>query len=182
METKEESYGHAGEVSFSEDEWKLLISHVDNMEHELLLKFAVTTGLRREDVVSVLIENIDFNTGIMNYHEKKKKRWRKIPLNEEVLQMIKQYLNIVKRRQGKLFMFSGRTAYNILNRYTEKCGLGQRPFHALRATCVKFCAKAGWSSLEISRITGDTIEVIERHYAIPSMGDMQEAVKKKPII
>jgi integrase len=182
MVFQRESYGHAGEVSFSEDEWKLLMSKVDDMEHELLLKFAVTTGLRREDVVAVLIENIDFTTGILTFNEKKKKRWRKIALDTNVLLDIKKYLKVVKRREGKLFEFSGRTAYNILNRYCEKAGLAHHPFHALRATCVKFCMRAKWSSLEIAKLTGDTIEVLEEHYAVPSMGDMQETIRKKPII
>ncbi len=182
MSNKRESYGTSGEVSFSETEWQNLMSVVDNLEHELLLKFALVTGLRREDVVSVLIENIDFTTGILTYYEKKKKRWRKIPIDDSVLKLSKQYLNVVKRRQGKLFDFCGKTAYNVLNRYCKLAKLAPHPFHAIRATCTKFCIKKGWSSLEVARLTGDTVETIETHYAVPSMGDMQEAVKKKPII
>jgi len=182
MPWKREKYGTTGEVSFSETEWNQLISVVDNLEDELLLQFTVTTGLRREDVVNVLIENIDFNQHTLTYYERKKRRTRQIPLQEKVILKIRQYLNVVKRKHGKLFDFSGRTAYNKLNRYCEKANLKKRPFHSLRATCVKFCKKAGWDLLEIAKLTGDEVETIETHYAIPSGGDMSEVAKKKPTV
>jgi integrase len=182
MPEEREKYGHAGEVSFSDEEWKLVMASVDNIEHELLLKFAVTTALRREDAVSVVIENINFDKLELLYYEKKKKRWRTIPLEKETLRLIKQYLKIVKRRKGRLFEFCGRTAYNILQIYTNKVGLGRRPFHAIRATCTKFCIKKGWTPEEVSRLTGDTVEVLRACYMFPNMSDMHDAMNKKGII
>ena len=182
MQWKREKYGKTGEVSFSETEWNSLLGAVDSIEDELLLQFTVSTGLRREDVVSVLIENIDFDKETLTYYERKKRRTREIPLQIKVLKLIRQYLNVVKRRYGKLFDFSGRTAYNKLNRCCEKAGISKRPFHSLRATCVKFCIKSKWSLLEIAKLTGDEVETIETHYAVPSKGDMNEVAKNKPTV
>lgn len=182
MDEKQENYGHSGEVSFSEETWKKLMATVDNMEHELFLKFAVTTALRREDAVSVLIENIDFENKRLTYYEKKKRRWRTIPMDADVLRMVKQILNLTKRKNGKLFDFCGKTAWNILNRYCKKAGIEPHPFHAIRATSVKFYYKANWDELEISNLTGDTIEVLRKHYRVPSKDDMDEVMSKKPIL
>lgn len=182
MEWKREKYGVTGEVSFSETEWNKLIAVVSVLDEELLLRFAVTTGLRREDVVNIQIENINLEEKTLTFYERKKRKWRTIPLQDNVVKLITQYLGLVKKKKGKLFDFSGRTAYNILNRNCDKAGIKRKPFHALRATCVKFCIKAGWSFLEIAKLTGDTVLTLQQHYAIPSAGDMQEVVKEKPII
>jgi len=175
-------YGSCGEVSFSEEEWNKLLKVVDNLEDELLLKFAVSTGLRREDLVSVFIENINFEEGTLIFYERKKRKNRVIPLQENVIKLIKIYLNNTKRKQGWLFDFSGKTAYNRLAGLCDKAGIPRRPFHALRSTCAKFCLKAGWTELEVAKLLGDKIETIQTHYIVPSNSDMSEVVKKKSFV
>jgi len=177
-----QKYGSCGEVSFSEEEWEKLLKVVDTLENELLIKFAVTTGLRREDLVSVLIENINFEQGTLIFYERKKRKNRVIPLQENVIKLIKIYLNNTRRKQGRLFNFSSRTAYNRLNELCDKAGIPRRPFHALRSTCAKFCLKAGWTELEVAKLLGDKIETIQKHYIVPSNSDMSEVVKKKSFI
>ena len=175
-------YGSCGEVSFSEEEWGKLLKVVDNLEDELLLKFAVSTGLRREDLVAVLIENIDFEQGTLVFFEKKKKKHRTIPLQENIIKLIKIYLNNTRKKQGRLFDFTGRTAYNRLNELCDKAGIQRRPFHALRSTCAKFCLKAGWTELEVAKLLGDKIGTIQTHYVVPSNSDMSEVAKKKSFV
>jgi len=177
-----QKYGSCGEVSFSEEEWNKLLKVVDNLEDELMLKLAVSTGLRREDLVGILIENIDFEQGTLVFFEKKKKKHRTIPLQENIIKLIKIYLNNTRKKQGRLFDFTGRTAYNRLNELCNKAGIQRRPFHALRSTCAKFCLKAGWTELEVAKLLGDKIETIQTHYVVPSNSDMSEVVKKKSFV
>jgi len=177
-----QKYGSCGEVSFSEEEWNKLLKAVDNLEDELLLKFAVSTGLRREDLANVFISNINFEQGTLIYYERKKHKNRVIPLQENVLKLIKIYLNNIPKKQIRLFDFTGRTAYNHLNKLCDKAGIPRRPFHALRSTCAKFCLKAGWTELEVAKLLGDKIETIQTHYIVPSNSDMSEVVKKKSFI
>lgn len=69
-----------------------------------------------------------------------------------------------------------------LQEYCDLAGIERRPFHALRATCVKFCQKNNWTVEQVSKLTGDTIAVIQQHYSTPSNSEMQEVVEMKAII
>ena len=92
MKLKSDKY-KSGEKALSKKEYEKLISVIDNLGDELLIKMAVTTGLRREDLCNVRIDNINLNDGLMTFHESKKNTDRPIYLNPEVVLLIKKYLN-----------------------------------------------------------------------------------------
>ena len=180
MKLKSDKY-KSGEKALSRKEYEKLISVIDNIEDDLLIKMAITTGLRREDLLNVKIGNINLRDCLLTFHEQKKGIDRTIHLNPDIVQLIKKFLNTQEKRKN-LFSFSGSTAYRHLNRWCRIADIPQRPFHALRATCVKFCQMAGWSATEVSHLTGDTIRVIQEHYSTPSDGEMREVTQKKMII
>ena len=171
----------SGEQALTKAEWEKLKSVIDNFEDELLIKLAITTGIRREDIVSIKISNISVPDATLTFHEAKKNRDRTIPLNQEVVQLITKYLKTIPKRD-RLFNFTGRTAWNKLDRLCKLAGIAPRPFHALRATCVKFCQAAHWKPSEVSKLTGDSLRVIEEHYACPSDAEMKETAINKAII
>lgn len=171
----------SGEKALSKKEYEKLIGVIDNIQDELIIKMAVTTGLRREDLCNVKVNNLNLTDGILTFHEQKKGLDRPIYLNPDVIQLIKKFLKTQEKRD-KLFSFTGRTAYRHLNYWCRVAEIPERPFHALRATCVKFCQMAGWKPEEVSKLTGDSIRVIQEHYSTPSDGDMRDAIQKKPII
>jgi len=171
----------SGEKALSRKEYEKLISVIDNIEDELLIKMAITTGLRREDLCNIKVSNINITDGILTFHEQKKNLDRAIHLHPDVLQLIKKFLKTQDKRE-KLFSFGGRTAYRHLNHWCVVAGIPERPFHALRATCVKFYQAAGWNIELVSALTGDSIRVIQEHYATPTDGDMMDAIRNKSII
>jgi integrase len=76
-----------------------------------------------------------------------------------------------------------KTAYNMLQRNLSKLGFKENvPFHALRATCIKLCQKAGWTPEQTSKHVGDTIRVIQEHYSTPSIEEMKSVTRSKPIL
>ncbi len=171
----------SGEHALTKAEWEKLKAVINSFEDELLIKLAITTGIRREDIVNIKISNINLIDGILTFHESKKNLDRPIPLNPDVVQLIKKYLKTIPKRE-MLFNFTGRTAWNKLDRLCKLAGIPPRPFHALRATCVKFCQSAKWTPSEVSKLTGDSLRVIEEHYACPSDSEMKEATILKRII
>lgn len=171
----------SGEKALSRKEYEKLIGVIDNLQDELLIKMAISTGLRREDLCNVRVGNLNLNDGILTFHEAKKGLDRSIYLDSELILLIKKYLNTQTDRD-KLFSFSGRTAYRHLNKWCVVAGIPERPFHALRATCVKFCQVAGWKPEEVSKLTGDSLRVIQEHYAVPSDGEMRETTRSKRIL
>jgi len=189
-----------GEDALSQKEWGKLISVVDNLEDEVMLKMTVAKGFRREDIghgtlkrqrnnkkvkktTGIKIENIHFDDKRLTYYESKKDRIRDVPLNDSDITLIKKLINSRGKHQHEyLIIYSGRTAYRKLQEYCDKAGIRRRPFHALRSTCVKFCKAAGWSDEQVSSLTGDTISVIQEHYATPSTSEMAEVAEIKPVI
>lgn len=187
----------SGEKALNRKEYEKLVSVIDNLEDELLIKLAVSTMIRREDLCNILVRNINLEEGTLTFHEAKKDKKehiskkgskieaftmiRTIYLNPSIIVLIKKFLNTQEDRD-KLFSFCGRTAYRHLNHWCRVAGIAERPFHSLRATGIKFCQAAGWRGEEVSKITGDSMRVIQEHYATPTDGDMKSAVREKPII
>jgi integrase len=192
--------GHtSGERALTQKEYEALISHCITNEERLLLMLAVTTGLRRVDIAKVQISNIDLAEAKLTFHEHKKdrrdktgkvveERWRMIPLSPKVVQELTIYLNAVGKDHGG-FLFSwgeprwgDRTAHRRFQVMCDRAGVERRPFHALRASCIKFCQAKGWSPEQVAKLTGDTIAVIQQHYLTPSDQEMHETVREKEVV
>jgi integrase len=183
-----------GEKALTPNEWVKLQACIDNLEDEVLFKLAVSAGIRREDIgfsksknTGIRISDITEmpnGTGKLKFTEHKKNRIHEVPLGKEMMRLIRLLINSrdKKDRSPFLITYSGRTCHRRLQEYCDRAVIPRRPFHALRATCIKFCQTAGWRIEEVARLTGDTIAVIQEHYSTPSEGEMQEAVEDKAII
>jgi len=189
-----------GEQAFSKTDWIKFINVVDKLEDEVLFTLAVTCGFRREDichgtvrkyidnkkipvVTGIRIDSINLIEATITYYEHKKQRMRTISITESNVILIKKLLNTRGKMQSKwLITYSGATGYRKVQDYCKKAGIRTRPFHALRATCIKFCRAAGWEDEQIAHLVGDTIAVIQEHYMTPSTDEMKEVTALKPII
>lgn len=183
-----------GEKALSETEWKKLQEVIDNLEDEVLFKLAISTGIRREDIGHSKTKNTGIRisditelpngTGKLKFTEHKKNRIHEVPLSKEMMRLIRLLVNSRDKANKSQFLitYSGRTCHRRLQDYCDKALIPRRPFHALRATCIKFCQRAGWRVEEVAKLTGDTIAVIQEHYSTPSEGEMQEAIEQKAII
>ncbi len=171
-----------GQFALTQKEFGKLLCVCGTLEDELLLKMGVAFGLRREDIVNVRIADIDPNDMLMAYYEKKKDRIRTVPIGHNMMQLMRKHIATLPKNQSLLFAFSGSTAYRKLQRLCIIAAIPRRPFHALRATCVKFCQASGWTAEQVSELTGDTIRVIQEHYATPSQAEMSEVMRDKEVI
>lgn len=181
MDTKNGKPYRTGEFALTEKEYERILDACDSTEDECLIKFTVATGLRRADVVRVERQNI--RNGKVTYSEKKKGgRIREIYIGPKLQQVLSKYEKTIPKDQKLLFAFSERTAYNKLQHLCDIAGIDRRPFHALRATCIKRCQKAGWTPEQVVDLTGDTLRVIQEHYAVPSGQEMKELAGQKEIV
>lgn len=182
MRYKKERY-RSGEKALTFKEYDKLISVVDRLEDEVCFKLAISIGARREDLASIKVSDIDLDELKLSFYEQKKRRIHTVPLSPEMSRLIKQLLNSRGKNQTEdLFPYTGRTMYDRLQKYCDKAGIPRRPFHALRATCIKRCQAAKWTPEQVAKLTGDTIAVIQEHYAWPSSSEMQEVAMEKPVI
>lgn len=181
MVTKKERY-RTGEKALTRKEYDRVLEACGVLEDRVMVMLGVSLGLRRGDLVRVKVSNIDFKNHQLTYLEKKKgDRVRVVPIGQKLEQEIGMLIKTIPKGQDTLFSFKDRQAYNRFNTLCEKAGIGPRPFHALRATCIKFCQAGGWSPEQVSELTGDTIEVIQAHYATPSQAEMAETMRTKEV-
>lgn len=165
--------------SLTIEEQERLLSVTETFEDLCLFRLALTTGIRREDIASIEIGNIDLEGRRLKFWESKKRRWWEIPLTEAVCQDIQRFLNTFPRGRKRLFSFTGRTAYNHLQKYLKKAGIKKDlSFHDLRRSFVKTAKRRGLSPKAVSQITGDTLATIEQSYANLDMEELKEEVDK----
>jgi integrase len=183
-------YGTSGEHALNEPEVRALLSKINHYEDKTLLVLAITTGIRREDIVKIELHGIDFEKGEVKYWEAKKKRPWVVPIGSETKVTLESHVRTLPKGTRWLFPnrchpknhISGRTAYNIFQRWLVIAGLEHRPFHTLRATCIKLCQKRGWTPEQVSALTGDSIRTIQEHYVTPTNQEMIEVATTKPIL
>ncbi len=178
----------SGEYALLETQVKKLLGVVGRIDHEVLLRIAIECGLRRGDIVAIEQANLDLDEGWITFYENKKKMIHRVPLSNSLIKLIKQYLNIIGKNKwlfpsthNKRKHISSKTAWNTLNRYLIEATLPQRPFHALRATCIKLCQRKGWSIEQVMKLTNDTFRTIKEHYDIPGEEEMLDVAKRNPL-
>jgi len=165
--------------SLTIEEQERLLSCTETFEDLCLFRLALSTGIRREDIVGVEIGNIDLPNRKLKFWESKKRRWWEVPLTVDVCQEIQRFLNTFPNGRKKLFDMTGRTAYNRLQKYLEKAGIKKGlSFHDLRRSFIKTAKRKGLSPKAVSQITGDTLATIEQSYANLDMEELKEEVDK----
>ena len=180
--------GRSGKLALTELQVKKLFDTIDTLMDEVLFRLAISTGIRREDIVKIKWKDVDLKAYAMTFYEKKKKQTRLVFIGGKVVKAIEKYLKYLNKKQPWLFPgrkknkhINGKTAYNHLQTFLKKADLPGRPFHALRATCIKLAQKRGWSIEEVMVLTGDTFRTIKEHYDTPSDEEMKNATQNSPI-
>jgi len=178
-----------GEKALTEKQVELFLGKIGSLYDETLFRLALSTGIRREDIVSIKQTDVDLNNYQISFYENKKRRIRTIPLNESVVQKLKQHLHVIGKGEW-LFPspynhrkhISGRQVYSRFQKYLTAAGVESKPFHALRATCIKLCQRRGWSVEQAAKLLGDTIRVVQEHYTTPSNEELKQVARERPII
>ena len=180
----------SGEKALTEPQFKRLMDYITDFEEKVLIEVAVYVGIRRSDVVALEVKNINLEKQTLTFFEKKKDRIRTIPIPQHLAADFQMLIKVNKTKKSK-YLFPGRfnnsehlsskTAYNILHKNLKKAGLPLKPFHALRATCIKLYQKKGWSVEQTAKLIGDTVAVVQQHYATPSDEELAEVMAEKPI-
>jgi len=151
------------------------VSRVDDLA---LFRLALTTGIRREDIVGIEWSGVDFDQRRLTFWESKKSRHWTVPLTERTVQSLKM-LQGVRRAERKVFGFCGRTAYNRLQAALERAGIKKSlRFHDLRRSFVKTAKRRGLRPKAVSQITGDTVAVIQEHYENMDQDELREELDR----
>jgi integrase len=170
----------SGEKALDPSQVEPFLAKVAKVQDLALLRLAIVSGMRREDVVGVTLAGVDLAAGKVSFYERKKRRTWTAWVDPDTIVTLKRHIGVLPKGTEWLFPspwspkrhISSRHAYDVLQRWLDETGLDRRPFHALRASCVKYLKSKGWSPEAIMKQTGDRLETIMQHYSTPSDDEM----------
>lgn len=146
-----------------------------------LIDFLLSTGVRVSELASVRVEDIDFTSGKVNIYGKKTRKHRVNYLQAGALKHVKEYLE--DRPYNNDYVFSSDTKRN---KKTEEATLQKQvqaiaeraeikkhlTVHVFRRTVATTFYKKGVGLKYIAEYLGHGVNVLEKHYLIPSEEDM----------
>jgi site-specific recombinase XerD len=172
---------------FSEIDFQVLISVIDDSDMLDLVNFTVNTGLRQMEVLTLEWSQINFKDKILllnnQNHITKSKKVRSIPLNIKAMQILVD--RQIRSKGNVIFTVQGKTLTpDYISRkfknYVTTAKLNSKlTFHSLRATFASWLIQRGASIVSVSKILGhSSIKVTESHYAFLRQDDLIESIKR----
>jgi len=144
---------------------------------------SISTGLRRNELLTLTWEQVDLQNGRIFLHETKNKQQRGLPLRGEALDLMRQ-LHASRSLVSDLCFPSfqdPRKPYDIRRPFTialKKAGIENFRWHDLRHTCASYLVMNGASLIEVAEILGhNTLQMVKR-YAHLSPDHLDRIVEK----
>ena len=171
---------------FSEIDFEILLQVIDKPDIKDLVIFAVNTGARQMELLTLTWNQINFKDKVMildnRKHITKSKKIRSIPLNIKAMQILTQ--RQIKGSNSE-FVFTlndkGMKPDYITHKfkkYVLKAGLNPKlNFHSLRSTFASWLIQKGANIHNVSKLLGhSSISVTESHYAFLKPDNLVDSV------
>jgi integrase/recombinase XerD len=91
---------------FSKEEIMEIFSATKNNKHKLILWLIYSCGLRRSEVINIMLTDLDSDRGIVNIREAKGNTDRMVPVPQKVWEKIRTY---IKNYKPVVYLFEGQT-------------------------------------------------------------------------
>lgn len=161
-----------GRVRFlDKDECSRLLDACKGSDSEALytiVALALTTGMRRGEIMALRWRDIDFDAACLTLHQTKNGERRGIPLVGQALQLLQE------RRAGRLddaeLVFPGRSPGRALDfkrpwlKALGRAAICDFRFHDLRHTAASYLAMQGCTTLDLAELLGHkTLQMVKRY-------------------
>jgi site-specific recombinase XerD len=155
----------------SDEVWRqiLQVVSIEPLRNRLMLALAYDAALRREELCSLEIGDIDPAHRLLRIRAEttKNRQERVVPYSVTTGQLYASYLGsrrTLSRERGALFLSESRrnkaapislwTWTKVVEAITERAGVSQFTTHTLRHLCLTDLARAGWDIHEIATFAG----------------------------
>ena len=175
---------------FSEIDFEILLKTIDDKDMTDLVVFAVNTGLRQMELLTLTWSQINFKDKYLlldnQSHITKSKKVRSIPLNIKALQILNErQLKGGNNPDYFIFTFKGKSLSPCyiserFKKYIVKSQLNPKlNFHSLRSTFASWLIQKGASIHSVSKILGhSSVKITESYYAFLRPDDLIDSVNK----
>ncbi len=168
--------------SLTEAQIRILLSSLENIRDDALIRLGLSVGLRVSEVVSIRASEIDFDRGLIKIWDEKKDKWRFIMPTLETMGAIKKYMNSLPKQSQYLFSTSAKTVERIIQKYSKNILGFVVSWHSLRTTYVSRSVELEQSPTVVMANTGDSPATILKYYAKLPEVVMRRFVESKSVI
>ena len=144
----------------------------------LLLRFMWRTGVRVSEVINVTPKDIEFKNGVVNVRKAKGGRQRRVPLDEDTLKMLSDYVLALNTPEDQpVFPIKRNRVFNIVKKYGNMIGVNIHP-HTLRHSFAINLVRGGTDLRRVQLMLGHTSLSITQVYLQFNDNDLREAYEK----
>jgi len=169
---------------FTEPDFQILINAIDNRDLRDIIEFALNTGLRQMELLTLEWNQINFRDSLLildnRNHLTKSKKIRTIPLNIKSLQILTAR---ERSKQSNLIFTYDRLPIKQdfiskkFKKYVIKAGLNKKlNFHSLRHTFASWLVQRGVSIYEVSKLLGHSDIKVTKIYSHLRAEDLRDSV------
>lgn len=171
---------------FTDEEFNKLLEIVKDDDLKDLILFAINTGLRQMELISLEWDQIDFNSRTLILDNQvnitKSKKVRNVPLNKTALEILLERNKEVK--VGKIFTYKkAAISQDFISKKFKKLVVKAKintdfNFHSLRHTFASRLVQKGVSIYEVSKLLGHADIKTTQIYAHLRSDDLRNAVER----
>jgi len=149
-----------------------------NHRDYLLLRFMWRTGVRVSEVINVTPKDIEYKNGVVNIRKAKGGRQRRVPLDQDTLKMLSDYVLALDILEDQpVFPIQRNRVFSIVKKYGNMTGVNIHP-HTLRHSFAINMVRGGTDLRRVQLMLGHTSLSITQVYLQFNDNDLREAYEK----
>ena len=157
----------------TEEESKIILNDCKNFWLRLLIIMALSTGMRKMEMLNLTWQNIDFKARLIHIEESKNGERRSIPISDSLM---KEFNNIKEKKITEKIFDNLHSPMFHFRKLIKKCEIENFHFHDLRHTFASWLAMKGVSLYTIKELLGHKSILMTQRYAHLSPDSRQNAV------
>jgi integrase len=173
----------------SDDERTALLEACRKSEYKplyLMVLFAMTTGMRRGELLGLRWQDIDLERRIAVLHNTKNGDRRSVPIVPEVAELLREHGKVRKIGNDQVFASDGAPEVWLFDKAwyaaLKAAKIKDFRFHDLRHTAASYLAMSGATTAEIAAVLGHrTLQMVKRyaHLSDQHVGTVVERMTQK---
>jgi integrase len=147
-----------------------------------LIRFAIHSAMRQEEICNIKIEDIDFNENTVIIRDRKDPQNKKgndqvIPIFDEGWSLVIKYAG--DRKKGRVFPYNHSSVSASFTRICKECEIENLHFHDLRHTAIGILFSLGLQIQEVAIVSGHKDWKMLKRYTHIKAKDVQAIHREK---
>lgn len=164
----------------SKDEVKRILDAPGNIKHKAMLSLIYACGLRRSELLNLLLTDIDSKRRIVFIRQSKNRKDRLVPISDKTINMLREYVRAYRPRRylfeglAKGEMYSPNTLEKVLKVACKKAGISKPvTLHWLRHSYATHLLESGTDLRYIQALLGHSSSKTTEIYTHVSFNSIQ---------